>query len=189
GNIAATIAATKPQLRQLVAATEPQLPELVAAIEPQICIVTYYRAATKRQRVAATEPQHCGNLAANTPRTNVLTKFHEEVLTRINSPTPDIIKTNVLTKCSQDRTINEKCHTPYGGNVFQPIRSILELIQNINGTNFLTKFHEDGTINVTSRVLTRKHAPAPGGHVFVQVKFQKFHHFQTLNQSLSAIFF
>ncbi|KAH3699666.1 hypothetical protein DPMN_074626 [Dreissena polymorpha] len=46
--------------------------------------------------------------------------------------------------------------------------------------NVLTKFHEDWTINVTfrfhddqrinvaSRVLTRKNAPPPGGHVFQQ---------------------
>ncbi|KAH3859720.1 hypothetical protein DPMN_102543 [Dreissena polymorpha] len=30
----------------------------------------------------------------------------------------------------------------------------------------LTKFHDDRTINVASRVLTRKNAPPPGGHVF-----------------------
>ncbi|KAH3801979.1 hypothetical protein DPMN_155644 [Dreissena polymorpha] len=38
--------------------------------------------------------------------------------------------------------------------------------QDIITTNVLTKFHEDGTINVTSRVLTRTNAPPPGGHVF-----------------------
>ncbi|KAH3795332.1 hypothetical protein DPMN_148882, partial [Dreissena polymorpha] len=36
----------------------------------------------------------------------------------------------------------------------------------IIGTNLLTKFHEDQKINVASRVLTRKNAPRPGGHVF-----------------------
>ncbi|KAH3824497.1 hypothetical protein DPMN_126334 [Dreissena polymorpha] len=36
----------------------------------------------------------------------------------------------------------------------------------IIGTNLLTKFHEDRKINVASRVLTRKNAPPPGGHVF-----------------------
>ncbi|KAH3893443.1 hypothetical protein DPMN_017590 [Dreissena polymorpha] len=36
----------------------------------------------------------------------------------------------------------------------------------IIGTNLLTKFHEDGKINVVSRLLTRKNAPPPGGHVF-----------------------
>ncbi|KAH3868048.1 hypothetical protein DPMN_031184 [Dreissena polymorpha] len=42
----------------------------------------------------------------------------------------------------------------------------LQLETNIIGTNLLTKFHEDWKINVTSRVLTRKNAPPPGGHVF-----------------------
>ncbi|KAH3771917.1 hypothetical protein DPMN_173246 [Dreissena polymorpha] len=37
---------------------------------------------------------------------------------------------------------------------------------NIIGTNLLTKFHEDRKINVASRVLTRKNATPPGGHVF-----------------------
>ncbi|KAH3708956.1 hypothetical protein DPMN_068415 [Dreissena polymorpha] len=35
-------------------------------------------------------------------------------------------------------------------------------------TNLRTKFHEDWTINVTSRVLTSKAAPPPGGHIFQQ---------------------
>ncbi|KAH3883247.1 hypothetical protein DPMN_007201 [Dreissena polymorpha] len=39
-------------------------------------------------------------------------------------------------------------------------------VQNIIGTNLLTKFHEDRKINVASRVLTRKNAPPPGSHVF-----------------------
>ncbi|KAH3867406.1 hypothetical protein DPMN_030532 [Dreissena polymorpha] len=38
--------------------------------------------------------------------------------------------------------------------------------ENVIGTNFLTKFHEDRKINVASRVLTRKNAPPPGSHVF-----------------------
>ncbi|KAH3832470.1 hypothetical protein DPMN_105758 [Dreissena polymorpha] len=42
---------------------------------------------------------------------------------------------------------------PPGGHVFQPTGIILELIQNIIG-NLLTKFHEDRTKNVASRVLT-----------------------------------
>ncbi|KAH3839022.1 hypothetical protein DPMN_112443 [Dreissena polymorpha] len=36
----------------------------------------------------------------------------------------------------------------------------------IIGTNLLTKLHEDWKINVASRVLTRKNAPPPDGHVF-----------------------
>ncbi|KAH3830425.1 hypothetical protein DPMN_103669 [Dreissena polymorpha] len=90
--------------------------------------------------------------------TKFLTKFHKEgtinvitrVLTRENAPPP--------------------C-----GHVFQAFGTIFELVQDIFGTNFLTKllirknappsggqknlltkFHEDWTINVASRVLTRQ---------------------------------
>ena len=62
---------------------------------------------------------------------------------------------------------------PPGGHVFQPTGIIFELIQDIIGMNLLTKFHEDKTINVASRVLTRfyyshirKNAPPLGSHVF-----------------------
>ncbi|KAH3876021.1 hypothetical protein DPMN_039301 [Dreissena polymorpha] len=58
---------------------------------------------------------------------------------------------------------------------FQPTRTIFELIHNIIGTNRMTKFHEDRTINVASRVLTRKNAPPPGGHIFQTTK----NHFRT----------
>ncbi|KAH3890285.1 hypothetical protein DPMN_014361 [Dreissena polymorpha] len=40
------------------------------------------------------------------------------------------------------------------------------VVDNIIGTNLLTKFHEDWKINVASRVLTRKNAPPPSSHVF-----------------------
>ncbi|KAH3875947.1 hypothetical protein DPMN_039226 [Dreissena polymorpha] len=55
---------------------------------------------------------------------------------------------------------------------------VFELVQNIIGMNLPTKFHEDQTINVASRVLTRfyyshttcshirKNAPPLGSHVF-----------------------
>ncbi|KAH3882234.1 hypothetical protein DPMN_006168 [Dreissena polymorpha] len=49
----------------------------------------------------------------------------------------------------------------HSGHVFQPTGTIFELIQGIIGTNLLTKFHEDQTINVASRVLTRKNALPP----------------------------
>ncbi|KAH3819774.1 hypothetical protein DPMN_121518 [Dreissena polymorpha] len=112
----------------------------------------------------------------------------------------DIIKTNLLTKFHEDWTINvasrvltrfyyihikpykEKCPPPPGGHVFKATKTIFKIIQDIIGTNLLTKFHDDQKINVTSRVLTRKIAPprdiigmnlltkknAPplGGHVF-----------------------
>ncbi|KAH3831736.1 hypothetical protein DPMN_105005 [Dreissena polymorpha] len=52
---------------------------------------------------------------------------------------------------------------PHGGCVFQPTSIIFELIQDIIGMNLLTKFYEDQTINVASRV---KNAPPLGSHVF-----------------------
>ncbi|KAH3730919.1 hypothetical protein DPMN_056920 [Dreissena polymorpha] len=82
---------------------------------------------------------------------------------------PYIIGTHVLTKFHEDWTKNvtsRETATPPGSHVFQPTRTIFELVQDIIITNVLTKFHEDWTINVTSRVLTRKTAPPSGGHVF-----------------------
>ncbi|KAH3739541.1 hypothetical protein DPMN_046195 [Dreissena polymorpha] len=52
---------------------------------------------------------------------------------------------------------------PLGSHVFQARVTIFELIQDIIGTNLLTKFHEDRKINVASRM---KNALPPGGHVF-----------------------
>ncbi|KAH3887017.1 hypothetical protein DPMN_011030 [Dreissena polymorpha] len=78
----------------------------------------------------------------------------------------DIIRTHVLTKFHEDRTINVtsrvltrfaiyKTATPPGCHVFQSTGTIFELVQDIIGTQVLSKFHEDWTINVASRVLTR----------------------------------
>ncbi|KAH3698368.1 hypothetical protein DPMN_085888 [Dreissena polymorpha] len=71
----------------------------------------------------------------------------------------------------------EKNATPLGSHVFQAKVTIFELIQDISGTNLLSKFHEDRKINVASRVLTRKNAPPPGSHVFqptgIIVKLEK----------------
>ncbi|KAH3852607.1 hypothetical protein DPMN_095120 [Dreissena polymorpha] len=58
------------------------------------------------------------------------------------------------------RTPGEKCPAP-GGHVFKPTGIIFELVRDIIGTHCLTKFHEDWTINVASRVLKRKNAPPP----------------------------
>ncbi|KAH3727004.1 hypothetical protein DPMN_052928 [Dreissena polymorpha] len=146
---------------------------------------------------------------------NLLTKFHEDrtinvasrVLTRFyyshirkNAPPlgshvfqanvtifeliQDIIETNLLTKFHEDWTINvasrvftmfyyshkyshiRKNAPPLGSHVFQANVTIFELMQDIIETNLPTKFHEDWTINVAFRVLTRKTPPPPGGHVF-----------------------
>ncbi|KAH3892938.1 hypothetical protein DPMN_017074 [Dreissena polymorpha] len=99
----------------------------------------------------------------------------------------DIIGMNLLIKFHEDWTINlasrvltrfyyshiRKNAPPLGSHVFQAKVTIFKLIQDIIGTNLLTKFHEDRNINMASRVLTRfynshirKNAPPPGGHVF-----------------------
>ncbi|KAH3871560.1 hypothetical protein DPMN_034765 [Dreissena polymorpha] len=49
---------------------------------------------------------------------------------------------------------------------FLPIQTIFKLNRRVQETNVLTKFHEDLTKNVTSRV---QNCPAPGGHVFSSI--------------------
>ncbi|KAH3749623.1 hypothetical protein DPMN_184124 [Dreissena polymorpha] len=108
----------------------------------------------------------------------------------ISEPVQDIIGMNLLTKFHEDWTINvasrEKCPAPPGGHVFQPTGISFELVQDIIGmnlltepleenapplgshvfqanTNVLTKFHEDWTINVAFRELTRQMMTAHDG--------------------------
>ncbi|KAH3883328.1 hypothetical protein DPMN_007282 [Dreissena polymorpha] len=118
--------------------------------------------------------------------TNLLTKFHEYRQINEKCPSPgghvfqptgiifelvqDIIGMNLLTKCYEDQTINvatrvltrfyyshiRKNAPPLGSHVLQSNSTIFELIQDIIETNLLTKFHEDWTINVVSRELTRQ---------------------------------
>ncbi|KAH3711400.1 hypothetical protein DPMN_071069 [Dreissena polymorpha] len=99
-------------------------------------------------------------------KTNVLTNFE---LNRY------IIGTNLLIKFHEDRTRNVssrvKTAPPTGSHVFQRTGTTFELNQHIIktniltyfkfdrdfiGTKLLTKFHEDWTISVASRVFTNK---------------------------------
>ncbi|KAH3809189.1 hypothetical protein DPMN_137550 [Dreissena polymorpha] len=98
-----------------------------------------------------------------------------------------IIKTNILTKCREDWTINvtlrvltslynshmRKNAPPPGGHVFQPTGTIFKL------------FHEDQRINMASRVFTRKNTPPPGAHVFQPTGtiFKLFHEDQRINMA------
>ncbi|KAH3695467.1 hypothetical protein DPMN_082927 [Dreissena polymorpha] len=113
--------------------------------------------------------------------TNHLSKFHDDlkinvtsrVLTRKNAPPPwwpYIIGMNLLTK---------KNATPLGSHVFQANFTIFELIQDIIETNLLTKFHEDWTINVASRELTRQMLTPHNGQLMThdrQKAITKAHH-------------
>ncbi|KAH3862975.1 hypothetical protein DPMN_025951 [Dreissena polymorpha] len=60
----------------------------------------------------------------------------------------------------------KKLPRPPGGHVFQPTETIFTLIQDIIGTNLLTRYHEDQTINIAPKVLKRKNALTFGCQVF-----------------------
>ncbi|KAH3868457.1 hypothetical protein DPMN_031605 [Dreissena polymorpha] len=95
------------------------------------------------------------------------------------TPTPG--GKNVLTKCHEDWAKNmssrlftcfyyihiEKTAPSPGGHVFSLITTIFKLNQDIHKINVLTKFHDDWTKNVTSKV---KKTPPPGGHVFIPIR-------------------
>ncbi|KAH3893696.1 hypothetical protein DPMN_017846 [Dreissena polymorpha] len=105
--------------------------------------------------------------------THVLTKFQDwtKIVTSIHikkiatppgghvfQPTGTIFELVQDIIGTQYRTINvtsRQTATPPGGHVFQSTGTIFELVQDIIGTRVLSKFHEDWTINVASRVLTR----------------------------------
>ncbi|KAH3883480.1 hypothetical protein DPMN_007437 [Dreissena polymorpha] len=123
-------------------------------------------------------------------KTNLLTKFYQDWTIKVTS--------RVLTRFYLGMGIFYYSHigknAPLpGSHVFQPTVIIFKLIQDIIGMNLLTKhikknvpplskFHEDRKINVASRVLTRKNAPPPGGHVFqpTGIIFELFHEDQTI---------
>ncbi|KAH3755263.1 hypothetical protein DPMN_189954 [Dreissena polymorpha] len=111
-------------------------------------------------------------------RTNLLTNIHEDRTIKVASRVltshvfqktktifkiiQDIIRINILTKLNED-LLTRKCPAP-----LRPCfstRTIFELEQVINGKKLLTKFYEDGPLNVTPRVLTRFHYT----HIYVHL--------------------
>ncbi|KAH3737655.1 hypothetical protein DPMN_044248 [Dreissena polymorpha] len=115
----------------------------------------------------------------------------------------NIIGTNILTKFHDDRKIyatsrvltrfyyshKGKNAPPPGNHLFQSTGIIFELVQDIIGINLLTKFHEDRTVNVASRVLTRfnyshirKNAQPLGSRLIIEINLlTKFHEDWTIN--------
>ncbi|KAH3739396.1 hypothetical protein DPMN_046048 [Dreissena polymorpha] len=101
----------------------------------------------------------------------------------------------LLTKFHEDQTVNvasrvfkrfyyshiRKIAPPLGSHVFQANIIIFKLIQDIIETNLLTKFHEDWTINVASRVLTRKNAPPLVAIYYGTNLLTKFHEDRKIN--------
>ncbi|KAH3799731.1 hypothetical protein DPMN_153345 [Dreissena polymorpha] len=78
---------------------------------------------------------------------NIFKLFHEDRAINVAAR----VLTRVLTKFYDIAIYMPPC-----SHVFQPNVTIYELIQDIIGTNLLTKFHEDQVIHVASRVLTRQ---------------------------------
>ncbi|KAH3839435.1 hypothetical protein DPMN_112866 [Dreissena polymorpha] len=69
-----------------------------------------------------------------------------------------------------------------GGHVFQATGTTFKFVQNIIWTNLLTKFHDDRTINMASRVLTRKNATPPWWPYIIGTNhLTKFHDDRTIN--------
>ncbi|KAH3845927.1 hypothetical protein DPMN_088222 [Dreissena polymorpha] len=110
--------------------------------------------------------------------THVLSKFHEDWIMNVtlrmkNAPPPGcygfqpsgIILKFIGNRCGQ-KVLKIDNAPPPGGHVFHATGNIFQLVQDIIGKNLLTKFHDDRTRNVASRVLTRKNALLPGGNVF-----------------------
>ncbi|KAH3884204.1 hypothetical protein DPMN_008179, partial [Dreissena polymorpha] len=82
--------------------------------------------------------------------TTVLTKFHEDRTIHVAS---GVFTRQMLTTHDGQKAIT-KAHHEHSSAV----------IWDIIGTKLLTKFQEDRKINVASRVLTRKNAPPAGSH-------------------------
>ncbi|KAH3811196.1 hypothetical protein DPMN_139602 [Dreissena polymorpha] len=108
-------------------------------------------------------------------------------LTRKNARTPGghvFQPTGTIFKLFLDtsRVLTRKNGQPPCDHVFQPTGTIFELVQYIIVTNLMTKFHDDWTINVISKVLTRfyfshiKKWSIPWGQGFLTNQ----NHFQTL---------
>ncbi|KAH3778424.1 hypothetical protein DPMN_179882 [Dreissena polymorpha] len=106
-------------------------------------------------------------------KTNILTKLHEDWASNMTSTvfasfelSQGINKANVLTKFHEDQTINVASRVLTRQNVDDARRTtdkrraqkltLSTMCSDIIGTNLLTMFHEDPTINVAAKVFTRQ---------------------------------
>ncbi|KAH3851934.1 hypothetical protein DPMN_094421 [Dreissena polymorpha] len=95
---------------------------------------------------------------------NLLTKLNEYLTINVallvkNAPPLDQSNDQIAKRLEinvASRVLTRKNVPTPGGHVFKANVTIFKLIQDIIETNLLTKFHEDWTINVASRVLTRQ---------------------------------
>ncbi|KAH3892935.1 hypothetical protein DPMN_017071 [Dreissena polymorpha] len=135
---------------------------------------------TKTNPKTSPEQSAIFQLVREINKTNVLTKFHDDLAKHVTSivktPPPPwrpyIYKTNLFTKFHDDwaKNVTSRVH------VIQLTGTIFELNSCIKETNVLTKLHENWAKNVTSRVFTcfhcihiEKNALPTGGHVFSSI--------------------
>ncbi|KAH3821582.1 hypothetical protein DPMN_123346 [Dreissena polymorpha] len=87
----------------------------------------------------------------------------------------------------EDQTINVDSSVLtkfYYSHIYNP-NTILELVKDIIGKNLLTKFHDDQTINMATRL---KNAPPAGSHVFQPTRtFSQLTHVLTKKNSLPPV--
>ncbi|KAH3693201.1 hypothetical protein DPMN_192603 [Dreissena polymorpha] len=92
-----------------------------------------------------------------------------------NAPPPGDHIHNDRTINVASRVLTSKNAPPPGNHVFQAPGTIFKLVQDIIGTNFLTKFHEDRTINVASRILTRQMLTPQDGDGLKAISLQNYY--------------
>ncbi|KAH3818078.1 hypothetical protein DPMN_119674 [Dreissena polymorpha] len=94
-------------------------------------------------------------LIQDTIKTNLMTKFHDNKCGLLKTKTIFELIHRALNIANMYKCNNKR------GNAAKIPPAMGPCIQDIIGTNLLTKFHEDRKINVASTVLTRKNCPAP----------------------------
>ncbi|KAH3699151.1 hypothetical protein DPMN_074105 [Dreissena polymorpha] len=112
--------------------------------------------------------------------TNLLTKFHDNqtinvasrVLTGFYYSHILPYKTVPIPKMAKKNTVRENAPPP-GGHVFQPTGTIFQLIQDSIGTNLLTKFHDNRTIN--KKCPSRWRSCFSSNNIVVMNLLTKFH--------------
>ncbi|KAH3720586.1 hypothetical protein DPMN_063486 [Dreissena polymorpha] len=115
---------------------------------------------TNRPTNQQTNSQGKNNMSPTTILENGLTKFHEDWAKNVASRVSPIR----VSPLSPIRVQGESCVEDE--HLCLTLSEGCDPSMDDNEQNVLTKFQEDWTINVASRVLTRKNSPPHGDHVF-----------------------
>ncbi|KAH3826394.1 hypothetical protein DPMN_128298 [Dreissena polymorpha] len=110
------------------------------------------------------------SLERNIDQTNILVNnFDKECLRNVNSR----VFTNQMWMDRQWTKTNPKTSPEQSDWALYVTSTVFELDRDIIGTNLLTKFHEDRTINVASRVFTNKCGRTDNGRTMDKHRSQK----------------